>query len=426
MVPITNSATQLIAMVMPDTSSGKAVVTTGTGSFTSSTNFSVTATGVPAAQQGAKLVGTGNTGAASQGRGVAISADGNTMVAGGYADNASQGAAWVFTRSGGVWSQEGAKLVGTGNAGAASQGHAVAISADGNTIAVGGYGDILPGAVWIYTRTGGVWSQQGAKLVGTGSVGGSQQGGSVALSADGNTLLVGGAGDNGNLGAAWIFTRSGGVWTQQGAKLVGTGNVGNSQQGQSVALSADGNTAIVSGPLDNTDEGAAWIFTQSGGVWTQQGAKLVGTGNTGAARQGRSVALSADGNTAILGGYWDNGTIGAAWVFTRSGGVWTQQGAKITASDAVGAAQQGSAVSLSADGNTALIGGFDDGAGGAAWVYTRAGAVWTQQGTKLPATGGTGADRRGYSVSLSSDGFTAAVGGFADNGTEGASWIFVP
>jgi hypothetical protein len=104
-------------------------------------------------------------------------------------------------------------------------------------------------------------------------------------------------------------------FSQQGPKLVGTGAVGAAQQGISVAVSADGNTAIVGGPNDNQAVGAAWVFTRSGGVWTQQGAKLVGASAAGNAHQGYSVALSADGNTAILGGPHDNGTAGAAWVY---------------------------------------------------------------------------------------------------------------
>jgi hypothetical protein len=96
------------------------------------------------------------------------------------------------------------------------------------------------------------------------------------------------------------------VWSQQ-AKLVGTGAVGppGAEQGYSVSLSGDGNTAIVGGPLDNTNSGAASVFTHSGGVWSQQGPKLVGTGAVGpfgfGAEQGWSAALSGDGNTAIVG-----------------------------------------------------------------------------------------------------------------------------
>jgi hypothetical protein len=102
-------------------------------------------------------------------------------------------------------------------------------------------------------------------------------------------------------------------FAQQGTKLVGTGAVGKARQGASVALSADGNTAIVGGWR------GAGVFIRNGRVWTQQGTKLVGTDAIGAATQGWSVALSADGNTAIVGGFGDNGGAGAAWAFGRPG-----------------------------------------------------------------------------------------------------------
>jgi hypothetical protein len=77
--------------------------------------------------------------------------------------------------------------------------------------------------------------------------------------------------------------------------------------------------AIVGGYSDSSFAGAAWVFTRSSGVWSQQGSKLVGTGALGSAEQGYSVALSADGNTAIVGGPSDSSSVGATWVFTRSG-----------------------------------------------------------------------------------------------------------
>ena len=101
-------------------------------------------------------------------------------------------------------------------------------------------------------------------------------------------------------------------FAQQGPKLVGTGAVGTAQQGQSVSVSADGNTAIVGGFGDNSSAGAVWIWTRSGGAWTQQGPKLVGSDAVGAAFQGTSVSLSADGNTALVGGFGDNSNAGAA------------------------------------------------------------------------------------------------------------------
>jgi hypothetical protein len=333
-------------------------------------------------QQGPKLVGTGAVGTTVyQGISLAISADGNTAIVGGFEDNAGTGAAWIFTRNNGVWTQQGSKLVGTGAVGNAAQGWSVALSADGNTAIVGGYGDnSQTGAAWVFTRSGGVWSQQGSKLVGTGVVGNQANQGSVALSGDGNTAIVGGNADNGGTGAAWVFTRSAGVWAQQGDKLVGAGGVGASQ-GSRVGLSADGNTAIVGGNTDSSGAGAAWIFTRAAGVWSQQGNKLVGTGAVGQAAQAW-VALSGDGNTAIVGGNLDNSSTGAitgaAWIFTRSAGVWSQQGNKLVGTGAVGNSEQGYGVSLSADGNTAIVGGAGDNSSiGAVWVYTRSNGVWT-------------------------------------------------
>src|ERR1700691_1998394 len=106
-------------------------------------------------------------------------------------------------------------------------------------------------------------------------------------------------------------------FVQQGPKLVGSENqVSPPSQGTAVAVSADGNTLIVGGASDEDGTGAAWVFTRSGGVWTQQGSKLVGNGSTRGVNQGSAVALSADGNTAAVGGFNDNFGAGAVWVFT--------------------------------------------------------------------------------------------------------------
>jgi len=151
------------------------------------------------------------------------------------------------------------------------------------------------------------FTQQGSDLVGTNG-GGARQGNSVALSADGNTALIGGPHDNALFyfmglapGAAWVFNRTNGVWAQQGPKLFGASGVGNQNQGTSVALSGDGNTALVGGPFDNNNTGAAWVFTRTNGVWGQQDNKLVPTDASSGAGVSTWVALSADGNTAILG-----------------------------------------------------------------------------------------------------------------------------
>jgi hypothetical protein len=103
------------------------------------------------------------------------------------------------------------------------------------------------------------------------------QGSSVALSGDGNTAIIGAGND---VEAAWVFTRSNGVWTQQGNKLVGTGAVGNANQGAYVSVSADGNTALIGGPGDNFSVGAAWVFVQPG-LQVTPTTDMVSAGNPG-------------------------------------------------------------------------------------------------------------------------------------------------
>ncbi len=201
----------------------------------------------------------------------------------------------------------------------------------------------------------------------------------VTLSADGNTALIGGWNDDGSAfgnrdysgkGAAWIFTRSGSTWTQQGPKLTANDEAGNGKFGTIVSLSANGDTALIGGWNDDHSKGAAWVFTRAGATWTQQGPKLTGGEEVGEGRLGVAVALSADGNTALVGGLADDSTRGAAWLFTRSGATWTQQGPKIVPSDGAGEGEFGTNVALSADGTTGLIGAWRDNSGtGAAWAF---------------------------------------------------------
>jgi hypothetical protein len=376
-------------------------------------------------QQGNKLVGTGSVGSAQEGVSAALSGNGNTAIIGGNTDNNSTGAVWIFTRLGAAWSQQGNKLVGTGAVGSARQGISVAISADGNTAIAGGRLDNGGvGAAWVYTQTNGAWSQQGNKLGASDAVGAAYQS-TVALSADGNTAIVGGIGDSNFVGAAWVYTRANGVWSQQGSKLVGTGYAGTANQGFSVALSGDGNTAIVGGEVDNSGVGAAWVYTRANGVWSQQGSKLLGAGSSGVSNQGFSVALSADGNTAVVGAANDNNSVGAVWVYTRANGVWAQQGNKLVGTGSVGVQYQGSSVALSADGNTVLIGAYGDNSTvGAAWIFTRTGGAWAQQGNKLVGAGAAGTAEQGFSVALSADATTALVGGPTDNNSLGAAWVY--
>jgi hypothetical protein len=258
---------------------------------------------------------------------VALSADGNTLAVGGPDDNSLTGATWIFVRSGGVWFQQGLKLVGNDFIGQSTQGNATALSSDGNTLAVGGEGDNSNiGAVWIYVRDGnGVWSQQGPKLVGTL---GADQGSAVSISSDGNTLAESGIKSDGddsdptnNQGAFWTFLRgNGGIWTQQVGPVqpvqpITSPITTNTDFGFSLSLSADGNTLAVGAPEDQNNTGAVWVFHQVNGNWSQFGYRLVPSPASTESLYGSAVDISSDGNIMAVAGAGVNNFIGSVAIF---------------------------------------------------------------------------------------------------------------
>jgi FG-GAP repeat len=318
----------------------------------------------------------------------------------------------------------------------------VALSTDGNTALIGGINDANVGAAWVFTRASGKWTQQGNKLTGgIEETGSGRFGKSVALSGDGSEALVGAYFDSGSIGAAWAFKRSGSTWSHDGKKLTGAGEEGFAQFGFSVALSFDGKTALVGGPADegSTKEamaGAAWGFGNGSTGWTAEGSKLTSGGAKGVGELGTSVALSAEGNTALVGAPGDD-EAGGVRAYQRSGATWSPQGAELEPSDATGPAGFGTAVALSGDGATALIGGPVDEDGpmggtgptpsGAVWQFARSGSSWSQQGTKIVGT--TSESEFGAAVALTADTQTALIGGPIDStGTvpdAGAFWVYV-
>jgi hypothetical protein len=162
--------------------------------------------------------------------------------------------------------------------------------------------------------------QEGDKFTGSGAVGNAQFGVSVAVSADGNTAIAGGPLDSGGRGAAWILHRENGVWTQR-VRLSPEDAIGRSRFGISVALSADGNTAVVGGAAgDNLNAGAVWVYVSANGIWQESliapAVKLTGTGGTGnAVQMGASVAISAAGTKIVAGAPGDDTGTGAVWSF---------------------------------------------------------------------------------------------------------------
>lgn len=361
--------------------------------------------------------------------GISVAADGDTVIIGahGDADNGNDsGSAYVFTRSGTTWIEQ-AKLIPSDSAVNDNFGWSVAI--DGDTALIGAFNDGFSGArfgsAYIFTRSGTTWSQQ-AKLIASDGERNDWFGYSVALSGD--TVVIGADSDddNGfNSGSAYVFTRSGTTWSEQ-AKLTASDAASMDLFGISVAV--DGDTAIISARDDDddgTNSGSVYVFTRSGTIWSEQ-AKLTASDATGGDRFGSDVAL--EGHTAIIGAPDDDdngGQSGSAYVFMRSGATWSEQ-AKLAASDASSSDNFGRGVAI--EGNTVVIDARlndDNGSqSGSAYVFTRSGTMWSQQ-AKLTASDGAAYDEFGYTVSVSGD--TAVIGSRYDddNGTHsGSAYVF--
>jgi phage gpG-like protein len=279
------------------------------------------------------------------------------------------------------------------------------------------------------------WSQR-AKIKASDRQSSDRFGESVAISSDGNYAIVGARYEDtgaANAGSAYIFTRSGTSWSQQ-AKIQASDRQATDYFSISVAISSDGTTVIVGAFQEDTggsNAGAAYIFTRSGTSWSQQ-AKIQASEIQADDRFGQSVSISSDGNYAIIGANGDDDGVnnaGAAYIFTRSGTSWSQQ-AKIQASDRQSSDYFGGNVAISGDGATSIVGVFFKSTGGstagAAYIFTRSGTSWSQQ-AKILASDTQAFDRFGQSVSISGDGATVIVGASGEDtaATEaGAAYIF--
>ena len=364
--------------------------------------------------------------------GLSVALAGDTAVIGAQGDDDNgddSGAAYVFNRKGSGWSQQ-AKLTAVDGAAGDEFGGSVALS--GEMALIGARGDDDngdgSGAAYVFTRSGAGWNQQ-AKLTAADGAAGAEFGYSVALSGD--TAVIGAARDDDkgdDSGSVYVFTRSGTDWSQQ-AKLTAADGAKGDVFGISVALSGD--TVVVGADLDDDkgeNSGAAYVFTRSKGRWSQQ-AKLTATDGEAVDIFGVRVAISGD--TALIAARRDDDAVkgvdsGSAYVFIRSGTSWIQQ-AKLTAEDAEAGDMFGYNVALSGD--TAVItAAMDDDNGlksGAAYAFTRSGVDWSQQ-TKLTAPDGAADDVFGWSVALS--GNTALIGAptsiFVLPGGSGSAYVF--
>lgn len=426
----------------------------------------------------------------SFGNAVALSADGLTMVVGAPNESSDgtnptsngltySGAAYVFVRSGSEWTQLAFLKASNALAGDAF-GSSVAVSGDGTTIAVGAKGEASgAGAVYVFARNGAAWAQQAIVKAGNAEAN-DAFGSKVALSADGATLLAAAPNEAGGLpgtptdnsapgaGAAYVFVRTGVNWNQQ-AYLKAANVVAQAQGitqpafGTSIALSADGNTAVIGSPGDSSKAvqvdgdpndpneindtstpgaGAAFVFRRSGASWSQA-AYLKASNNDVQLGFGQSVAIDAAGTRIAVGapGEMSNATgvgtsstnqslsaAGAAYVFGLTGVTWSQR-AYVKATNTGANDRFGSAIALSGDGTTLAVLSFGESTqafgllgtandetapnSGAVYLYRNPGTGWTT-GTVLKAlnrgTGDAWTSPYTPALAVDADGRTVAVG----------------
>ena len=362
--------------------------------------------------------------------GTSVAIDSNTVIASVHADfekGTNAGAAVVFARADGAWTQQ-AKLIGSDTGSGDLLGQSVDIS--GDTAVIGAVGDTPSGtdsgSAYVFVRNDGIWTQQ-AKLSASDAGAEDKFGQSVAISGD--TIIIGAPSDTPigtDSGSAYVFIRDGETWTQQ-TKLTGDSVSVNSMFGWSVAI--DGDTAAVGALNDESsgpNAGAAYVFIHTDGVWTEQ-ANLTGGDTATDHNFGRSVALSGDTLAVGAPGHNAKGTdTGAAYIFLRSAGTWTEQ-AKLTASDGSTTANFGWSVTVSGD--TVVAGAFGQSAkgnqAGAAYAYKRSGTSWIEE-AKLTATGAAIEHKMGTSVALDGNDLVSGAPGDFQNGTNtGAAHVFI-
>lgn len=348
-------------------------------------------------------------------------------------------------------------------------GTSLALSANGRYLAVGapGYsgsnGNI--GSVYVFARQGTSWQQQ-ALLQSGAPQQGDRFGISLALSGEGDTLAVGAPGEGNPLsgapplpagGTVHVFTRTGEHWGLQQAVNALHADQGD-RFGERVALSADGNDLAVGAPNEAGDantingpdndnlrgSGAAYVFARAGGAWTQQ-AYVKASHPDAFDNFGRTIALSADGQTLAVGAVGEDSAAmgiggdpsdntvdgsGAVYVFSRSQGAWGQQAYVKASNNAQTSAWFGGAIALSADGQVMAVGSHREGSeatgvdgdqdntaaelSGAVYVFIREGTQWRQTSYIKASNTGTN-DFFGYSVALSDDGNTLVVGAVGED-----------
>lgn len=293
-------------------------------------------------------------------QGIAVS--GSTAIVGDYNANSGHGVAYVFVQGNGKWNLQ-AELTPSDTA--TEFGDSVALS--GSTVIIGAPGSQ---AAYIFVGSGSAWTQQ-AKLTTTDA---SELFG-ISVAVSGSTAVVG-TWPGSNPEAAYVFQQSGGTWAQT-ARFTASDPQQAQWFGLSVAVS--GSTVVVGAQGSSTSSGAAYVFKQSGSTWSQ---KQELTPTAAVAGQGFGLSVAISGATLLVGSAGGT-TSGAAYVFADNNGTWTEQ-TKLTASDESATDDFGGSVALS--GPTAVVGAFAKAGGGAAYVFLDSSGSWVQNTELLPPT----------------------------------------
>lgn len=349
---------------------------------------------------------------------VAVTADGTRAFLSTITKNntqTGQGAVYVFSRIGSTWSQE-AKLIHSPIAASEQFGCALSVSYDGTRVVIGSQGRTNTatnqGAVYVFTRTGVTWSQEAVLY--HGDVANSDRfGSSVSVNAAGTRFAAGAFNKTGAAateGAVYVFNRIDTVWIQE-AKISRPAALAAAWFGYGVALTADGNRLVVSG----SNSSSVYVFTRVlGGGWALEGTLSVGTYTTPVSYW-VAVKVSDQGDRVVVGLRSSTLTTtaqGLVLIYARTGTTWTQE-AVLSLPTPLAYDQFGSDVAFNSDASILVVGANKAtqslSSQGAVYVYVRIASTWTLR-TILVASNAIAGGMFGSSVALSDDGTRLVVG----------------
>lgn len=343
---------------------------------------------------------------------VALSGDGHTALVG--APGRTVGAAYVFVEHGSKWTEQ-QEIDSPAGPSEDTYGYSVSLSADGSTALVGAPtgGSNQAGIVYSYARQGGTYVLNGQMTPSDGAFS-DEFGVSVSVSALGNVALVGAPIHNGYQGAAYVFVHGTRSWSQQ-REFVNPG-VAGSAYGISVSEAPDGLAGVVGAPLGNDVQGAAYVVSELTG--SQQ--ELVASDASEGAFFGVTVSMNALGTRVLVGSPTANLGDGAAYVFDNAKGGWTQS-QELVQSNPGCCDQFGYAVALNYLGNVALIGSPGrNGTDGSAYTFAGYPTLTQQRELDNPVAGSEG--EYGFSVAVDALGDQLLIGAPYQNNAQGAAW----